>query len=66
MSTKLSKFYERAGRVECLGSKRRMPVPEKGVQNTNFMEGSVSIIGAVSPSGGDFSDPVVAATLNII
>lgn len=56
MSTKLSKFYERAGKVQCLR-------PKNGEDQT---EGSVTIVGAVSPSGGDFSDPVVTATLNII
>ncbi|MCD6219908.1 V-type ATP synthase subunit A [Candidatus Calescamantes bacterium] len=45
-------FYERAGRVVCLGREER--------------EGSVSIIGAVSPPGGDLSDPVVQATLKIV
>ena len=55
MSTKLAKFYERAGRVECLGSKQ-----------DKKMYGSITIIGAVSPSGGDFSDPVVLATLSIV
>ena len=49
-----------------------MPVSEKGKKGIIdyngglYREGSVTIIGAVSPSGGDFSDPVVAATLNII
>lgn len=50
MPSKLSKFYERAGKVACLGSPDRT--------------GSVSIVGAVSPPGGDFSDPVTGATLN--
>lgn len=49
MPSKLSKFYERAGKVTCLGSPNRT--------------GSVSIVGAVSPPGGDFSDPVTSATL---
>jgi len=52
LSTRLAAFYERAGRVTCLGS------PER--------EGSVSIVGAVSPPGGDFADPVTTATLNIV
>ena len=43
LAERLSQFYERAGRVTCLGTAR---------------EGSVTIIGAVSPQGGDFSDPV--------
>jgi V-type H+-transporting ATPase subunit A len=55
MSTKLAKFYERAGKVECLGSK-----------GDKKRYGSITIIGAVSPSGGDFSDPVVLATLSIV
>jgi len=74
MSTKLTKFYERAGRVVCKSSRSKgdMPVSEKGKKGIIryngglYREGSVTIIGAVSPSGGDFSDPVVAATLNII
>jgi len=52
LGTKLASFYERAGKVTCLGS------PERN--------GSVSIVGAVSPPGGDFSDPVTAATLGIV
>ncbi|XP_078276523.1 V-type proton ATPase catalytic subunit A-like [Rhinoraja longicauda] len=52
LGARLASFYERAGRVRCLGS------PER--------EGSVSIVGAVSPPGGDFSDPVTAATLGIV
>lgn len=52
LGTKLASFYERAGRVACLGS------PERN--------GSISIVGAVSPPGGDFSDPVTSATLGIV
>ncbi|XP_077861603.1 V-type proton ATPase catalytic subunit A [Saccoglossus kowalevskii] len=52
LGARLASFYERAGRVKCLGN------PER--------EGSVSIVGAVSPPGGDFSDPVTAATLGIV
>ena len=44
MASKLAQFYERAGRVTCIGSPNR--------------EGSVTIVGAVSPPGGDFADPV--------
>merc|ERR1712156_565758 len=44
--------YERSGRVKCLGS------PER--------EGSITIVGAVSPPGGDFTDPVTSATLSIV
>ncbi|GAO16469.1 hypothetical protein UVI_02011200 [Ustilaginoidea virens] len=52
LSSKLASFYERAGRVQALGS------PER--------KGSVSIVGAVSPPGGDFSDPVTTSTLGIV
>ena len=51
LGAKLASFYERAGRVRALGSPNR--------------EGSVTIVGAVSPPGGDFSDPVTSATLGI-
>ncbi|MBU0536190.1 MAG: V-type ATP synthase subunit A, partial [Nanoarchaeota archaeon] len=53
LSTKLSEFYERAGRIIPLG---------KGRDNE---EGSVTIIGAVSPPGGDFSEPVTQGTLRV-
>lgn len=49
LASRISSFYERAGMVETLG------LPDR--------KGSVSVIGAVSPPGGDLSDPVVQATL---
>jgi len=52
LGAKLASFYERAGRVSCLGSPNR--------------NGTVSIVGAVSPPGGDMSDPVTTATLGIV
>uniref|UniRef100_A0A0G4H423 H(+)-transporting two-sector ATPase n=1 Tax=Chromera velia CCMP2878 TaxID=1169474 RepID=A0A0G4H423_9ALVE len=52
LGARLAAFYERSGRVKCSGSPDR--------------EGSVTIVGAVSPPGGDFSDPVTAATLAIV
>ncbi|KAG6841211.1 hypothetical protein C0991_000873 [Blastosporella zonata] len=52
LGAKLASFYERAGKVVCLGNPSR--------------EGTVSIVGAVSPPGGDFSDPVTSATLGIV
>lgn len=51
LATRLAAFYERAGRVICLGSDSRV--------------GSVTIIGAVSPPGGDFSEPITQNTLRI-
>merc|ERR1711871_783897 len=53
LSARLAAFYERAGRVQCIGGPDRR-------------EGSVTVVGAVSPPGGDFSDPVTAATLSIV
>ncbi len=52
LSTRLAEFYERAGSVVCLGTERR--------------EGAVTAIGAVSPPGGDTSEPVSQATLRIV
>jgi V-type H+-transporting ATPase subunit A len=52
LAARLASFYERAGKAKCLGSPNRT--------------GSVTIVGAVSPPGGDFSDPVTAATLGIV
>lgn len=51
LGTRTAAFYERAGRVECLGSEKRI--------------GSLSVIGAVSPPGGDFSEPVTQNTLRV-
>lgn len=52
LGARLASFYERAGRVIALGNPQRY--------------GSVTIVGAVSPPGGDFTDPVTAATLSIV
>ncbi len=52
LGSRLAQFYERAGRVISLGSDNR--------------EGALSVIGAVSPPGGDISEPVSQATLRIV
>jgi V/A-type H+-transporting ATPase subunit A len=52
LGARIASFYERAGRVICSGSPQR--------------EGALSIIGAVSPPGGDLSDSVVQATLHVV
>ncbi|MGN0742512.1 MAG: V-type ATP synthase subunit A [Candidatus Fimadaptatus sp.] len=52
LASRIAEFYERAGWVECLGSKDRT--------------GAISAIGAVSPPGGDISEPVSQATLRIV
>ncbi|WP_455368824.1 V-type ATP synthase subunit A [[Eubacterium] cellulosolvens] len=52
LASRLAEFYERAGRVEVLGSESKL--------------GSVSVVGAVSPPGSDFSEPVTQNTLRIV
>lgn len=52
LSSRLAEFYERAGLVKCLGADDR--------------EGAITAIGAVSPPGGDTSEPVSQATLRIV
>ena len=52
LTSRLAQFYERAGSVVCLGSEGR--------------RGSLTAIGAVSPQGGDISEPVTQATLRIV
>ena len=52
LAARIAAFYERAGRVQCSGN------PER--------EGTLSIVGAVSPPGGDLSDSVVQATLHVV
>ncbi len=52
LGSRLAQFYERAGRVYCLGNETR--------------EGTLTAIGAVSPPGGDTSEPVSQATLRIV
>jgi V/A-type H+-transporting ATPase subunit A len=52
LASRLAEFYERAGKTICLGSDNR--------------GGALSVIGAVSPPGGDLSDPVVQSTLKVV
>jgi V/A-type H+-transporting ATPase subunit A len=52
LASRIAEFYERAGKVVCLGSDKR--------------RGALSVIGAVSPPGGDLSDPVVQSTLKVV
>jgi V/A-type H+-transporting ATPase subunit A len=52
LASRIAEFYERAGKVVCLGSERR--------------QGALTVMGAVSPPGGDLSDPVVQATLKVV
>lgn len=52
LGTRIAEFYERAGKVLCVGEENR--------------PGALSVVGAVSPPGGDLSDPVVQATLRVV
>ena len=52
LASRLAQFYERAGSVECIGSDER--------------KGSLTAVGAVSPPGGDLSEPVSQATMRIV
>lgn len=51
LASRLASFYERSGRIECLGKDDRT--------------GSLTIVGAVSPPGGDFSEPVTQSTIRV-
>ncbi len=51
LSTKLAGFYERGGRVRCLGDPNR--------------QGSITIVSAISPPGGDFSEPVTQSSMQV-
>jgi V-type H+-transporting ATPase subunit A len=70
LGTKLASFYERAGKVVCLGSpSRKGTVSIVGASVTkNLFYRSISLlfVSSVSPPGGDFSDPVTSATLGIV
>jgi V/A-type H+-transporting ATPase subunit A len=52
LGTSVASFYERAGKVSCMGQEEKT--------------GSLSVIGAVSPPGGDLTDPVVQMTLRVV
>ena len=51
LGSRIAEFYERAGKVQCLGGERI---------------GELTVVGAVSPAGGDLSDPVVQSTLRVV
>jgi len=54
LASRIAEFYERAGRVHCLAS------------GAAPREGALSVVGSVSPPGGDLNDPVVQATLRVV
>jgi V/A-type H+-transporting ATPase subunit A len=55
LATRLSEFYERSGRVSCLGGTAAEP-----------RAGSVTIVGAVSPPGGDLSEPITQNSMRVV
>ena len=58
LASRLAEFYERSGHVCCLGS-------ESDPDGEKKREGSISLVGAVSPPGGDFSDPITQSSMRI-
>jgi len=76
LGTKLAAFYERAGKVECLGGRVDAGGPgasedtvgsePTGIDAAPSRTGSVTVIGSVSPPGGDLSEPVVQNTLRVV
>jgi len=57
LAARLAEFYERSGRVICLGN--------HGNSDPQGRKGSVSVVGAVSPPGGDFSEPVTQNSMRV-
>ena len=57
LSARIAEFYERTGRVECLGS--------DVAEGQEARSGSLTIVGAVSPPGGDFSEPVTQNSMRV-
>ncbi|HET9905966.1 MAG TPA: V-type ATP synthase subunit A, partial [Anaerolineales bacterium] len=57
LAARLAEFYERSGRVICLGN--------HGNSDAQGRKGSVSVVGAVSPPGGDFSEPVTQNSMRV-
>ena len=80
LGTRLASFYERAGKVECLGSSGSGQPSEPSSLSSGTTRpaeassgsalaprtGSVSVVGSVSPPGGDLSEPVVQNTLRVV
>jgi len=56
LSERIAAFYERCGRVECLGTVK---------EGESARQGSLTAVGAVSPPGGDFSEPVTQTSMRV-
>lgn len=59
LAARLAEFYERSGRIVCLGSDKDDPATKRS-------SGSVSVVGAVSPPGGDFSEPMTQSSMRVV
>lgn len=64
LAARLSEFYERSGRVVCLGDDGRSTNGATGRPSPRT--GSVTLVGAVSPPGGDFSEPMTQNSLRVV
>lgn len=65
LAARLAEFYERAGRVRCLGNPSSLDGQDDS-SKPPARTGSVTIVGAVSPPGGDFSEPMTQNSLRVI
>jgi len=61
LASRLSEFYERSGRTVCVGG-----ASANGKQPPQQRIGSVTVVGAVSPPGGDFSEPVTQSSMRVV
>ncbi len=59
LGARLSEFYERSGRVNCLAGSADLPESQRRV-------GSLTLVGAVSPPGGDFSEPITQSSMSVV
>ncbi len=67
LASRLAAFYERAGRVVPLGSEAGSSQPVlRSAEETAQQVGSVTVVGAVSPPGGDYSEPVTQASQRVV
>jgi len=59
LASRIAEFYERSGHVSCLGS------GSASDPSSTKRDGSISLVGAVSPPGGDFSDPITQSSMRV-
>lgn len=64
LSSRIAGFYERSGRVACLARDWRAPAAEPATHAPHLV-GSLTLVGAVSPPGGDFSEPITQSSMTV-